>query len=308
LDPYIVVFGLGVGMLVGLTGVGGGSLMTPLLIIVFGIKPVTAIGTDIAYAAVTKTVGGYKHWRQKTVDIPLSTAMAFGSVPAAIAGVYTIDAIRNASGEDFDETLMVVVAAAVLLAGTATLARILFMPNLVAKERESADLTSRNRTAAVGVGVFVGFILGVTSAGSGALIAVALILVFRLIPHRVVGTDVFHAAILLWAAGIAHVIAGNVDYGLMGNILVGSIPGIWIGGHLSVRVPSGSLRLALSVVLLGAGLGLLSKAGAVDVPPAVLGAFPVTIGLIAGAAELRSRRKRLRALPVTALPAHPVAD
>jgi uncharacterized protein len=307
-DPYIVVFGLGVGMLVGLTGVGGGSLMTPLLIIVFGIKPVTAIGTDIAYAAITKTVGGYKHLRQRTVDVSLSTCMAIGSVPAAIAGVYVIDAIRNAAGDSFDETLMIVVAAAVLLAGTATLARILFMPNLVAKERESAELTRRNRIAAICVGVFVGFILGVTSAGSGALIAVALILVFRLVPHRVVGTDVFHAAILLWAAGIAHVIAGNVDYGLMGNILVGSIPGIWIGSHLSIRVPTGGLRLALSVVLLGSGLGLLSKSGAVDVPAPVLGAFPVAIGIVAAVSEARSRRRRLAALPITALPAHPVAD
>jgi uncharacterized membrane protein YfcA len=299
-DPLIVVFGLGVGLLVGLTGVGGGSLMTPLLIIVFGVKPVTAIGTDIAYAAVTKTVGGIKHLRQKTVDIPLSTCMAFGSVPAAIAGVYTIGAIRKASGANFDDTLMIVVAAAVLFAGTATLARILFMPNLVAKESGHAEITGRTRIAAAGVGVFVGFILGVTSAGSGALIAVALILIFRLVPHRVVGTDVFHAAILLWAAGIAHVIAGNVDYGLMGNILVGSVPGIWVGSHFSVRVPAGSLRFALSIVLLGAGLGLLSKAGAVDVPAPVLGAFPVAIGTLAVISGARARRKRLAAVPVGA--------
>ena len=299
MDPYIVIFGVGVGLLVGLTGVGGGSLMTPLLIIVFGIKPVTAIGTDIAYGAITKTVGGFKHWRQKTVDLSLSTCMAFGSVPAAIAGVYTIDAIRRASGDSFDENLMMVVAAAVLLAGTATLARILFLPSLDSKERESADLTRGNRAAAIAVGVFVGFILGVTSAGSGALIAVALILIFRLIPHRVVGTDVFHAAILLWAAGIAHAVAGNIDYGLMGNILVGSIPGIWVGSHLSVRVPTGSLRLALSVVLLGAGLGLLTKAG-VDIPAPVIGAFPAAIATIAAISVTRARRRRLPAVPLSA--------
>ncbi|MEA2272674.1 MAG: uncharacterized protein QOI98_1382 [Solirubrobacteraceae bacterium] len=307
MDPYIVVFGLGVGMLVGLTGVGGGSLMTPLLIIVFGVKPITAVGTDIAYAAVTKTVGGFKHLRQRTVDIPLSTCMAIGSVPAAVLGVYLLDLIHNAAGKSFDTTLMTIVAAAVLLAGTATLARIVFMPNLTAKERQSAELTRRNRVAAIGVGVFVGFILGVTSAGSGALIAVALILVFRLVPHRVVGTDVFHAAILLWAAAIAHVVAGNIDYGLAGNILVGSVPGIWLGSHLSVRVPTGSLRLALSVVLLGSGLGLLSKAGA-NIPAPVLGAFPVAIGMIAGGSELRSRRRRIAAIPLTARPVHPVAD
>jgi uncharacterized membrane protein YfcA len=302
-DPYIVIFGVGVGLLVGLTGVGGGSLMTPLLIMVFGVKPVTAIGTDIAYAAVTKTVGGYKHLRQRTVDVSLSTCMAMGSVPAAIAGVYVLELIRKAAGDSYDRTLMVVVAAAVLLAGTATLARILLLPNLAEKERDSAELTTRNRVAAASVGVFVGFILGVTSAGSGALIAVALILVFRLVPHRVVGTDVFHAAIVLWAAAIAHVVAGNVDYGLMGNILVGSIPGIWVGSHLSVRVPTGSLRLALSVVLLGAGLGLLTKADVVDVPTPVLGAFPVLIAVLATTSGVRSRREKLRALAVPVVPA-----
>ena len=307
MDPYIVVFGLGVGMLVGLTGVGGGSLMTPLLIIVFGVKPITAVGTDIAYAAITKTVGGWKHWRQRTVDFSLSTWMALGSVPAAVLGVYVLDLIHEAAGESFDTTLMTVVAAAVLFAGTATMARIVFLPNLSSRERHSADLTTRTRITAIGVGVFVGFVLGVTSAGSGALIAVALILVFRLVPHRVVGTDVFHAAILLWAAGIAHIVSGNVDYGLMGNILIGSVPGIWLGSHLSVRVPTGSLRLALSVVLLGAGLGLLSKAGA-DIPAPVLGAFPVAIGLIAGISEVRARKRRLATLPITALPAHPVAE
>jgi uncharacterized protein len=303
MDPLIIVFGVGVGLLVGLTGVGGGSLMTPLLIVVFGIKPVTAIGTDIAYAAVTKTVGGYKHLRQRTVDVSLSTCMAMGSVPAAIAGVYVLELIRKAAGDSYDRTLMVVVAGAVLLAGTATLARILLLPNLSAKERDSAELTTRNRVAAVAVGVFVGFILGVTSAGSGALIAVALILVFRLVPHRVVGTDVFHAAIVLWAAAIAHVVAGNVDYGLMGNILVGSIPGIWVGSHLSVRVPTGSLRLALAVVLLGAGLGLLTKADVLDVPAPVLAAFPVLIAVLATTSGIRSRRERLRGLTVAPLPA-----
>ena len=219
-----------------------------------------------------------------------------------------LDLIHEAAGESFDTTLMTVVAAAVLFAGTATMARIVFLPNLSSREVQSADLTTRNRVMAIVIGVFVGFVLGVTSAGSGALIAVALILVFRLVPHRVVGTDVFHAAILLWAAGIAHIVSGNVDYGLMGNILIGSVPGIWVGSHLSVRVPTGTLRLALSVVLLGAGLGLLSKAGALDVPAPVLGAFPVGIGLIAGISEIRARKRRLAALPITALPAHPVAE
>src|SRR5918992_1905953 len=105
MDPLIIVFGLGVGILVGLTGMGGGSLMTPLLILVFGVTPVTAVGTDLAYAAVTKTVGGYKHFRQKTVDMRLSSWMAVGSVPSAIGGVYVLDVLERSLGRDFDDVL-----------------------------------------------------------------------------------------------------------------------------------------------------------------------------------------------------------
>ncbi|GAC1522371.1 MAG: sulfite exporter TauE/SafE family protein [Thermoleophilaceae bacterium] len=268
MDPVIVLFGLGVGVLVGLTGMGGGSLMTPLLIIVFGVKPVTAVGTDLSYAAVTKTVGGLKHWRQRTVDARLSTWMALGSVPAAVGGVAVLKALQHAYGSSFDHVMLVMLAAALLFTGVAVLARALLLPQLASSERESARLERRDKVAAVAIGVFVGFVLGITSAGSGALIAVALILVFRLVPTRVVGTDVFHAAILLWAAAAAHVVAGNVDFALAGTILIGSVPGVWIGSHVSVRVPAATLRSALAVVLLGSGLGLFSKAGASVPPPA----------------------------------------
>jgi uncharacterized membrane protein YfcA len=276
MDPLIVLFGFGVGVLVGLTGMGGGSLMTPLLILVFGVKPVTAVGTDLAYAAVTKTVGGLKHFRQRTVDVSLSTWMAFGSVPAAIGGVYALDALERAHGESFDELLLAILAAALLFTGVAVLARALFLPRLVKLERERVALETRHKVAAVTVGVFVGFVLGVTSAGSGALIAVALIIGFRLVPRRVVGTDVFHAAILLWAAAIAHLVAGNIDYALAGTILVGSVPGVWMGSHWSVRIPVTTLRTALGIVLVGSGLGLLSKAGA-EVPAPVLAAVPIVL-------------------------------
>jgi uncharacterized membrane protein YfcA len=148
----------------------------------------------------------------------------------------------------------------------------------------------RHKVAAVALGVFVGFVLGVTSAGSGALIAVGLILGFRLVPTRVVGTDVFHAAILLWAAAMAHLVAGNIDFGLAANILVGSIPGVWVGSLLSVRVPTATLRTTLAVVLIGSGLGLLSKAG-VGVPGWILAAFPVAIAVLIIAVTLRDKRR-----------------
>ncbi|MFN2616596.1 MAG: sulfite exporter TauE/SafE family protein [Thermoleophilaceae bacterium] len=302
MDPALIGFGLGVGLLVGMTGIGGGSLMTPLLILVFGIKPVTAVGTDLAYGAVTKTVGGFKHFRQRSVDLSLSTWMAFGSVPSAIAGVWVLDALEKAHGKDFNDLLLTILAAALLLCGVATLARALFLKQMVERERERIDLEARHKVAAVALGVFVGFVLGVTSAGSGALIAVGLILIFRLVPRRVVGTDVFHAAILLWAAAAAHVVAGNVDFGLAGTILIGSVPGVWLGSQWSVRVPVGTLRSALAVLLIGSGLGLLAKAGTA-VPDAALAAFPALVAALFVASALRDRRAR-RAPPSPAAAPH----
>jgi uncharacterized protein len=274
-DFALVAFGLGVGVLVGMTGIGGGSLMTPMLILVFGVTPVTAIGTDLAYAAVTKTVGGWKHLRQKTVDITLSSWMALGSVPAAIGGVYVLTLLEDWLGRDFEDAVIAILAGALLLTGAATLVRA-FLKSMHERERDTIQMERRHKVAAVVLGVTVGFVLGVTSAGSGALIAVGLILLFRLSPQRVVGTDVFHAAILLWAAGLAHVTAGNVDFGLVGTILLGSVPGVWLGSHWSVRVEPAVLRTTLAVVLIGAGLALLIKAG-LDIPIAVIIPFPVAV-------------------------------
>ena len=292
MDLGLVAFGLGVGMLVGMTGIGGGSLMTPLLILVFGVKPVTAVGTDLAYGAITKTVGGYKHLRQRTVDVKLSTWMGLGSVPAAIAGVYVLEALQRAHGDGFDNLLLTLLAGALLLCGTATLARALFLKRVQERERERIELRPRHKAAAVVLGVFVGFVLGITSAGSGAFIAVGLILIFRLVPRRVVGTDVFHAAILLWAAALAHVVAGNVDYAIAGTILIGSVPGVWLGSKWSVRVPVPILRTSLAVLLIGSGVGLLSKAGTA-VPDAVLAAFPALVAALVVWSLIRDRRNAI---------------
>jgi uncharacterized membrane protein YfcA len=288
-DPLIIIFGFGVGVLVGTTGIGGGSLMTPILILVFGFKPTTAIGTDLAYGAITKTVGGWRHWKQRTVDFGLSTWMAFGSVPAAIAGVAVLKVLEDAFGKDnFDHTLLIAVAAALLLTGIVILARLLF-PNGELNERESSPLERRHKLAAVALGASVGFVLGVTSAGSGSLIAVGLIMLFRLTPQRVVGTDVFHAAILLWAAALAHVVAGNVDFALAGTILLGSVPGVWIGSGLTVRLPVGVMRATLACVLVAAGLALLQKAD-IGIASGLIIGVPVAIGVLA--AVIRWARSR----------------
>jgi uncharacterized protein len=294
-DFALIGFGLGVGILVGMTGIGGGSLMTPMLILIFGVTPITAIGTDLAYAAVTKTVGGLKHWRQKTVDLELSSWMALGSVPAAISGVWVLGLIEDAAGRDFNDLLLTILAVALLLTGAATLVRA-FLKSMHERERTTITMERRHKVAAVALGVCVGFVLGITSAGSGALIAVGLILLFRLTPTRVVGTDVFHAAILLWAAGLAHITAGNVDFGLAGNILIGSVPGVWLGSHWSVRVEPAVLRTTLAVVLIGAGLALLIKAG-LNIPLAVIVPFPVAVIVLLVVTVVRSRRAAVGSSP-----------
>ena len=281
MDPVIVFFGLGVGILIGLTGVGGGSLMTPLLLIVGGYTPTVAIGTDLAYGAITKTLGGWQHLRAGNVDLRLSRFLAYGSVPGSILGVIALNSLEANYEGDYKATLLSLVAGALALAAAATLYRSLFRPGLVAKERDSAVLgRHQSRLGTIAIGATLGFILGLTSVGSGALIGLALILLYKLRPRRVVGTDVFHAAIVMWSAAIAHLFSGNVDFGLMGTILLGSLPGVWIGTHLVPKVPVAGLRTTLGAVLAAASLGVASKAGA-DIPAAAIIGVPLAIGILA---------------------------
>jgi len=259
MDPAIVIFGFGIGAMVGMTGMGGGTLMTPLLIFFFGIKPVTAIGTDIFYAAVTKTVGGWRHLRMGTVNMNLALWLAAGSVPAAVTGVWAITVLQSKVGEErLDSIVYALLGGTLLMVGIITLARALILSKLV-EERDDFELKRRHKLAAVAIGVTTGFVIGITSAGSGTVIAILLIAVYRLMPRKVVGTDVFHAAILLWAAGIAHWVGGNVDFVLAGNILLGSVPGVVVGAHFAARAPLGFLRTALGVVLIASGLVTVQK-------------------------------------------------
>jgi uncharacterized membrane protein YfcA len=300
MDPMVIAFGFGVGILIGLTGIGGGSLMTPLLVLFAGISPVVAIGTDLAYGAITKTLGGWRHLRKGTVDLGVSKWLAVGSVPGALAGVWLLDRLHAAYGKSFESVLLGSIAVALLIVSLTILGRALFMPKLVAREKHSIEQTRRTKITAVSIGAVLGLILGVTSVGSGALIGLALILVFKLTPHRVVGTDVFHAAILLWAAGLAHIVSGNVDFLLMATILTGSLPGVLLGAALVTKVPAGVLRPTLGCVLLGSAMGVLSKAG-VAVPPAALVGVPIAVGLLAW--QLQRGRRRMSPTDVEMVPA-----
>src|SRR3954464_12929840 len=296
MDPAIILFGLGVGLLVGITGMGGGSLMTPLLILAIGVKPVVAVGTDLAYGAVTKTLGGWRHFRKGTVFPRLAFWLAVGSCPAALVGVWVLVKLRDALGDDFDTFMLVAIGGALLVTGGLVLLRALAISDAAARERGAFRMQTRHKVAAVALGASVGFVLGITSAGSGTLIGIGLILGFRLTPHRVVGTDVAHAAVLLWVAAIAHMISGNVDYGLAGTILIGSLPGVWIGTNLSTLLSQQWLRLALGTVMFASSLALLGKAG-LDIPAAGLIGIPLLILVICGA--VLRRRSHPRPLQVS---------
>src|SRR5689334_1330743 len=199
MDPLLIPFGFGVGFLVGITGMGGGSLMTPLLILVFGTSPVTAVGSDITYAAVTKTVGGWRHLGLGTVHKSLTFWMACGSVPSAVAGVWLIELLHNKYGNSMDDVVMIGLAGALVTVGLLVLVRTLFTrPSK--PEREDFRLNRRQKTAAVVLGAGTGFVIGLTSAGSGTLTAVLLIGYYRLVPRYGAGPDVLPAAVLPWAA------------------------------------------------------------------------------------------------------------
>ena len=279
MDPLIILFGLGVGILIGMTGVGGGSLMTPLLILVFSTKPVVAIGTDLAYGAVTKTLGGWRHLRKGTVDLGLTLWMSAGSWPGAILGVLGIEYIQRHYGGDFESFMLAALGVALFLVGAALLVRALFLKRLIAQERDEVEMTRGTKLLSVPLGFVLGAILGLTSVGSGALIGLALILVFKLTPQRVVGTDVFHAAGLMWVAGITHMLFGNVDYGLMVNILIGSLPGVWLGTNLMAKIPTAGLRIGLAIVLFASAFGILQKAGA-DYGLGVVIGVPIAMGIV----------------------------
>jgi uncharacterized protein len=286
MDPKIVIFGFGVGFLVGMTGMGGGSLMTPLLVLLFGVKPTTAIGTDITYAAVTKMAGSWRHLKLKTVNMPLVYWMAAGSVPSAILGVWFLGYLKRQLGDQLDETVFAILAGCLLVVGAATLLRGMFLANKI-EERDDFEMHTAHKVAAVGIGATTGFIIGLSSAGSGTLIGIMLIAVYRLRPQKVVGTDVVHAAILLSAASVAHIIGGNVDFGLAANIMVGSVPGVIIGSNLSVKWPQGALRYVLGIVLIGAGLTIMNKANTDLIPWVVAAAALAVVGLFAIQIALR---------------------
>jgi uncharacterized protein len=268
--------GLLIGTLVGMTGMGGGSLMTPVLVILFGVNPTVAIGTDIAHGAIFKTVGAVQHRRMGNVRAQLAGWMLLGSAPMSLVGVWLANWLNDRYGDDL-ESVMAQVLGAALLFGCAGLIAKTFIRAKELEEDEGFTLSARDKIAAFVIGFFGGFIVGLTSVGSGVFFGLTLLVLFPLRAHKVVGTDIFHAAALLYVAGLGHWLAGNVDLSIVGWLLLGSIPGVLLGGHLTLSIPEQPLRLLLASVLGLAGLKLI------DVPGA---GIIVVVALAAGATAL----------------------
>jgi len=247
--------GLGLGLIVGLTGVGGGSLMTPILIIVFGFKPTYAVGTDIFHGAIFKTFGAARHRRLGTVHGHLTMWLFAASGPMAIAGVAVSYVLRN-SISNAETILGYAIGAALIGGGSGFLAKSFVKRGVQPSERPFI-MTSRDKAIALATGAGFGFIVGLTSVGSGTYFGLVMVLVYPLTMPRIVGTDIFHAAALLWVAGVGHLIIGDVDLHATAWLLLGSVPGILISARYTLKVPDLTIRGGLGGILIISGLKLL---------------------------------------------------
>ncbi len=270
MDWKLAIAGLLTGLLVGMTGMGGGSLMTPILVFLFGIPPATAIGTDIAHGAAFKTVSAVQHRRMGNVRARLAGWMLVGSAPASLLGVWLNVQLTERYGDDVESVMGQVLGAALLFGAVGLVAKSVVQGGPTGDE--SWQLTNRDRVAAILIGILGGFIVGLTSVGSGVFFGLTLLVIFPLRAHKVVGTDIFHAAALLYVAGAAHWAAGNIDFGILFWLLLGSIPGVLVGGRLTLSIPEQRLRLLLAGVLGLAGIKLLNVPGAGAIVVAVLAA------------------------------------
>jgi uncharacterized membrane protein YfcA len=247
---YYIFAGFVVGLLVGLTGVGGGSLMTPILMIFFNVKAIVAVGTDLLYASITKSVGIFAHGKLGNIDWNIVRLLAYGSIPAAIATTLYL----RQSGIASDETVASIkfwLGIALLLTSISVLFR-----NQLTKLSKTGHWVNPRYTPLLTLvlGLILGFMVTLTSVGAGALGVTALLILYPKVPiTRIVGTDVAHAVPLTLVAGLGHASLGTVDYQLLGTLLIGSIPGIWIGSHLSAKVAEHWVRTVLALILVYVG-------------------------------------------------------
>jgi hypothetical protein len=247
IDPLYALSGFAVGMLVGMTGVGGGSLMTPLLILLFGIHPATAVGTDLLYAAATKTGGSLVHGWARSIDWRVVRRLATGSLPATVLTL-TVLSHFNLNGEAARGLITLVLSIALF----ATAFVLVFGGPLVAMYRARVSELHPQRTATITVlvGVVLGVLVTISSVGAGAIGVVVLVLLYPQLPMaKIVGSDIAHAVPLTLIAGLGHWMMGSVDWHIIASLLVGSLPGIFLGSYFAIRIPERALQLVLAATL-----------------------------------------------------------
>lgn len=270
LDVAPALFGLLVGFLVGLTGVGGGSLMTPFLVAVMGVPAPTAVGTDLVYATVTKFTGSIQHYRQRSVNLEVALFLGLGSIPAGLVGVATLEYMERIFDAEMLKSVMItIIAVTLVIVGASLIFREYFMPPRPAQGNDDqgpsrrkvwtgkGPMSRRRRAYTVLFGAMGGYLVGLTSIGSGSIMAIILLLLYPIAPAIIVGTDIAHATVLSLVVGLAHMTQGNVDFALAGTLLVGSIPGVLIGARLAPFIPGKPLKTILACMLVFVGLRLL---------------------------------------------------
>jgi uncharacterized membrane protein YfcA len=259
MDWKLSVAGLLIGLLVGMTGMGGGSLMTPMLILVFGFKPTVAIGTDILHGAIFKSFGAARHRQLGHVHARLVMWMLIGSAPASLIGVALSTWLSDRYGDGYESAAQLALGVALVIGGIGFLVKAFMRPH---GNDAPFLLQRRDKVIALLLGVFGGFIVGLTSVGSGTFFGLVMMIAFPLTAAKIVGTDLFQAALLLWVAGFGHLVTGSVDLRATGWLLIGSIPGVLLGSQLTVKLPDRALRVALALVLSLSGVKLLDPPGA----------------------------------------------
>lgn len=250
--------GLLVGFLVGMTGMGGASLMAPVLILLFHVKAKYAIGSDLAYAAVAKMFGAWQQHRAETVNHRLVAWLAVGSIPSSLVGVWVLHKI-DTTGVAAEKIIAHILGAMLVLVAALLLLRSIPKVEAWFQRRQPREENFKPATAVIS-GIVGGFLVGLTSIGAGSLFGVALILLFGQKAKKMVGTDIFHGCILSAVAAGGHMFAGDVDYPLVGSLLIGAIPGVLLGGVVSSRMPEHALRPTLGTVLLLTGVRILAPA------------------------------------------------
>jgi uncharacterized protein len=248
----ITLMGLLVGILVGLTGVGGAALLTPVLILI-GVHPSIAVGTDLVYNSITKIFGVAQHWRQKTIHFKLVKYLAIGSMPSAIIAIILL---RFFDYQNQEQIIRQTLGYVLVLVSIAILIKVFFDKKLRPNAWQEKSIEQK-RGLTIFIGAFFGFMVGLTSLGSGSLFAVAMLYLYRLEAAELVGTDIAHAFLLVSASGLLHIGFGSVNYILVANLLLGSIPGVIMGSTLSAKIPAKPLRAVVATLILISGLRLI---------------------------------------------------